>query len=193
MKREPKLRSFDFDADRFKELIVYITERCREDPSFGAVKLNKILYYSDFDAYRLLGRPISGATYRRLSEGPAPKELLPAREELITQGRIALKEKSYFNRVQKRLSLTSGEASNPEMFSPDERNVIDEVIRFFWGKSAREVSDYSHREPGWLAAGEREQIPYETAWMNPEPIDQETEEFALEIAKEYLAKRQERQ
>ncbi len=193
MKREPRLRQFDFDAEKFKELIVYIAERCQDDPTFGAVKLNKILYYSDFDAYRLLGLPISGATYRKLSEGPAPKELLAAKDELVTQGRVILKEKSYFNRTQKRLTLGRGELANPEAFSPDERSVIDEVIQFFWGKSAREVSDYSHREPGWLAAQEREPIPYETAWLSSEPIDQETEEYAVEIAKQYLAKKEERQ
>ena len=192
MKREPRLRQFEFDPDKFKELIVYIAERCVEDPTFGAVKLNKILYYSDFDAYRLLGEPISGATYRKLSEGPAPKELLPAREELIAQGRVTLKEKPYFNRTQKRLGLVNGEVANPEMFSVEERNVVDEVIRFFWGKPAREVSDFSHREPGWLATRQREPIPYETAWLSPEPLDQETEEYALQVAEEYLGRKQER-
>lgn len=190
MSREPKLREFPFDAERFKELIVYVAERCADDPSFGAVKLNKILYYSDFDAYRLLGEPISGATYRKLSEGPAPKELLKARDELVAHGRLNLEERSYFNRTQKRLVLTHGENANPEVFSVEERQIVDQVVQFFWGKSAREVSDYSHREPGWLAAGERERIPYETAGLSPEPIDQETEEFALKLAREYVAKKQ---
>ena len=190
MGREPKLREFPFDAERFKELIVYVAERCADDPSFGAVKLNKILYYSDFDAYRLLGEPISGATYRKLSEGPAPKELLKARDELVAHGRLNLEERSYFNRTQKRLVLTHGENANPEVFSVEERQIVDQVVQFFWGKSAREVSDYSHREPGWLAAGERERIPYETAGLSPEPIDQETEEFALKLAREYVAKKQ---
>ena len=190
MSRKPRLRQFDFDADKFTELIVYVAERCADDPSFGAVKLNKILYYSDFDAYRVLGEPISGATYRKLSEGPAPKELVNARNQLLEHGRLKLEERSYFNRTQKRLVLSQGEFSNPEIFSVDERQIVDQVIQFFWGKSAREVSDYSHREPGWIAVGEREQIPYETAGLSPEPIDQETEDFALKIAQEYIAKRQ---
>lgn len=192
MTRKPRLRQFDFNADKFKELIVYVAERCADDPSFGAVKLNKILYYADFDAYRELGEPISGATYRKLSEGPAPKELLKARNELIEHGRVTLEERTFFNRAQKRLVLTQGEVSNPELFSIGQRQVVDQVIQFFWGKSAREVSDYSHREPGWIAASDREQIPYETAGMSPDPIDQETEEFALNRAREYVAMNQQR-
>ncbi len=150
MARKPKLRAFGFDADKFKEMIVYVAERCKGDPAFGAMKLNKILHYADFDAYRLLGQPISGATYRKLSEGPAPKEFLEARDELIEQGRLTLEERGYFNRVQKRLRLANGEAANPEAFTPEERQIVMEVIEFFEGKSARKVSEYSHREPGWL-------------------------------------------
>ena len=33
------------------ELILYIAERCAEDPIFGAVKLNKLLWRADFLAY----------------------------------------------------------------------------------------------------------------------------------------------
>ena len=189
MSREPRLRSFDFDLERFKELIVYIVERAELDPSFGAVKLNKILYYSDFDAYRLLGEPITGATYRKLQAGPAPKELLFARDELIEEGRVRPESRRYFNRVQKRLSLAEGVTSDIEMFSPDERAIIDSVIDFLRPMSARQASDYSHREPGWVLAADGDVIPYESAFLSADPIDQETEELGVQIGKELLALR----
>ena len=189
MKREPRLRKFEFDADKFKELIVYIAENSADDPAFGAVKLNKILYYSDFDAYRLLGEPITGATYRKLQAGPAPKELLAARDELIEENRVRTESRPYFNRIQKRLVVLDGGASNIEMFSPGEREIIDSVIEFLGPMSAREASDYSHREPGWLLAGEREEIPYESAGLSAEAWDQETEEYALSVALRFLEER----
>ena len=55
------------------------------------------------------------------------------------------------------------------------------IIDFFRGKTAREVSDYSHREPGWELADDRETIPYETAWLSSEPPDRETEELAERV------------
>lgn len=70
------------------------------------------------------------------------------------------------------------------MFSPDELDLVDSVIEFFWGKTAREVSDYSHREPGWVIARDREVIPYETAWLSSEPISQEVEELAMRFVEE---------
>ncbi len=76
----------EFDAAKFRELFLYIAESCAEDPRFGAVKLNKILYYADFEAYRRLGEPITGDTYRKLSEGPAPGWLLQQRSILLDSG-----------------------------------------------------------------------------------------------------------
>ena len=191
MARKPNLRRFDFDADKFKELIVYAAERSVDDQSFGAVKLNKILYYSDFDAYRLLGHPISGATYRKLQAGPAPKQLLAAREELIQEGRLRSESRQYFNRVQKRLVPVAGASAMIEMFSSEEREVIDSVIDFLRPMSAREASDYSHREPGWVLAGDREVIPYESAGLSADPWDQETEEHVFEFAVRFLRDRSE--
>ena len=189
MAGRPRLKTFDFNADKFRELIVYIAERCQDDPTFGAVKLNKILYYADFAAYRIEGQPITGATYRKLSEGPAPKEMISARDELIESGRLRMEHRPYFTRIQKRLVLEEGHGADRELFTPNERSIVDEVVKFFDGKSAREVSDYSHREPGWRVAEEMGDIPYETAWLSGEPRAQETEEAAIRIGKKLLAGR----
>ena len=62
----------DFKEEKFGNLILYVAERSEHDDRFGAVKLNKIMYYADFTAYWKLGRPITGATYQRLDEGPLP-------------------------------------------------------------------------------------------------------------------------
>ena len=44
-----------FNEGKFRELILYVARRSEDDKYFGAVKLNKILYFSDFNAYRELG------------------------------------------------------------------------------------------------------------------------------------------
>ena len=175
-------KSFKFEPDKFRELIVYIAKQSADDPRFGAVKLNKILYYADFAAYRQLGRPITGATYRKLSEGPAPAQLLDARRELIESGDASLEERPYFTGVQQRLVIGDRRKPDLELFGPGELEIVDSVIDFFEGKTAREVSDFSHREPGWVIANDREVIPYETAWLSSEPISQELEEAGINFA-----------
>ena len=62
------------------------------------------------------------------------------------------------------------------MFEPGELELVDEIIDFFQGKTAREVSDFSHREPGWALSKNLAVIPYETAWLSANPLPQEIEE-----------------
>ncbi len=175
---------FEFQPERFKELILYIAHHCREDPTFGAIKLNKILYFSDFAAYRMLGQPITGATYFKLIEGPAPRQMLQARDDLIREGRIDIERRPYFNGVQSRVVVT-GSGPNAEEFTAAERQIIDSVSTFFWGKTAREVSDFSHLQPGCILAKDREDIPYETAWLGSDPISQWDEEIGRQMAEQY--------
>ncbi len=54
------------DRTKLGELMLFISKRTAEDRRFGATKLNKVLFFSDFLAYRLLGDPITGAQYRKL-------------------------------------------------------------------------------------------------------------------------------
>ena len=169
----------EFSETKFRELVLYISEKSVDDPRFGAVKLNKILYFSDFEAYRRLGQSITGATYRKLSEGPAPREMLPQREVMLDSGDIAMEHRPYFAGVQQR--VVPRRDIRTEMFRPDELAVVDETIEALWHMTAREASDFSHRELGWLAAAPGEEIPYDTAWLSAEPVPQEVEEYAIEV------------
>src|SRR5436190_18592845 len=85
----------EFDSGRFKELVLYLTERSSEeiDPRMSRVKLNKLLYRSDFEAFRLLGRSITGATYIRGEFGPMAAELPQAEERLGERGYLSWRTK----------------------------------------------------------------------------------------------------
>lgn len=170
---------FPFNSEKFKELICYVAKQSEDDPAFGSIKLNKILFYADFAAYRNLGQPITGACYQKLREGPAPRELLVARDELIASGDVRIEERPYFTGVQKRLEVSARRVPDREIFEPYEVEIVDSVIHAFYGKTAREVSDFSHREPGWALAEDRETIPYETAWISADPLDQDAEEAGM--------------
>ena len=76
------LKKLPENEARYRELVLYICQKCATDPKFGATKLNKLLYFSDFLAYAQLGEPITGFEYQRLPNGPAPRRLLPMREEM---------------------------------------------------------------------------------------------------------------
>ena len=167
---------------KLNELILYVARKSEDDPRFGAVKLNKILYYADFSAYRLTGASITGATYQKLNEGPAPREMLPTRRILLDSGDIEIVHRPYFTGIQQRIVATR--EPDISVFTTEELRIADEVVSFFRHMTAREISDFSHREPGWILTELGEDIPYHTAWLSSEPVPQEAEEYGRELVRQ---------
>jgi len=160
-----------FDASKFKEAVIYICSKSEGDPRFGSVKLNKIMFYADFRAYTELGAAITWATYRHLSEGPAPKEMLPCRSELESDQALKMETRSYFNRLQQRpVALRPADI---DVFTGREVAILDGAIDHLRGRDASEATDMSHREWGWKLTNENEDIPYALAWLSPDPLTEE--------------------
>ncbi|AUH32727.1 Panacea domain-containing protein [Paracoccus tegillarcae] len=153
------LFSFPVDqgARKLKELIVYISDRCADDNSFGAIMLNKILYHSDFRAFERTARPITGTQYFKLPQGPAPKALLPVRRELIDEGAITLQQVPIGDYTQDRTIAHRKAALS--LFSDDEIAIVDEVIEELRGMPAVEISEASH-DVRWRALQMRDTMPY---------------------------------
>lgn len=153
----------DYRADKFAELILYISRKCESDKRFGATKLNKLLYYSDFRAYAKFGAPITGATYQRIEHGPAPRQYVPVVKDLIARGEAEFEQRDHFFRRQDR--LVAKRDPDLAVFSDGELELVDRVIQEFWGRNAKEVSDKSHEE-GWRLVQPRETIPYWTVFID---------------------------
>jgi hypothetical protein len=169
-------------VQRFRELIIYVSKKSENDPYFGAVKLNKILYYSDFRAFDRFGAPLTGAKYFRLPKGPAPVALIPIRSELESEGAIRVHIVSIGGYEQHRtVALREPVLSH---FSSDELLLVDEVIKELWPQNATEVSDASH-DIRWRTLQHKDGIPYEFAFLSNEPITEEEIERTRELAAEF--------
>lgn len=152
------------DDSKLKELILYVSQQCATDPMFGATKLNKILFYSDFTAYRTLGKAITGAEYQKLVMGPAPRRLKPLREKMIEDGDLVVQNRDLpLGNVQHRpINLRSPRL---DLFTAYEISLVDSIINSFRSFSAQGVSDLSHEEPSWRVANHGETIPYSLAFL----------------------------
>jgi hypothetical protein len=158
-----------YNSAKFKEAVLYVARACAEDPYFGAVKLNKILFYADFTAYARWGKSITGAEYRKYPHGPAPARMKAVKEELqdsreAHENTIVIAE----GRTQKRLE--AGRPAKTEMFTPEELTIINESVEALWGMTATQVSTESHRFPGWKYAIMGETIPYATVFLAEKPL-----------------------
>ena len=56
--------------NKFKNVLLYILERCAGKPNVGETVLYKLLYFSDFNYYELYEEHLTGAKYRKLPYGP---------------------------------------------------------------------------------------------------------------------------
>lgn len=161
--------------EKLSELIIYISQLCEEDRKFGATKLNKILFYSDFLSYLNLGEPITSDEYQALPKGPAPKHLIPIRNRLVEEKVLAIKEVNYYGKTQTRTIALRD--ANLDIFTPQEIDLVNKIVHELRDHDGREVSDLSHEFIGWkLAELANESIPYETALLSSaEPTEEEIE------------------
>lgn len=160
----------DMDPDRrLAELILYIAEKCESEPRFGATKLNKILAFADFSAYFETGRPITGAEYLRLPQGPAPRRLRPVRDRLEANHEIAMRTASVGKYQQKRVvPLRRPDLS---IFTADEIAAVDKIVDAFWNHNATDISDFSHGI-AWRVPQNKTSIPYEAVFLSDEVLTQ---------------------
>lgn len=180
---EKEKQKIEFDEEKFKELVVYIARMCQDDIYFGATKLNKILFFSDFISYRMQGKPITGAEYFALDWGPVPTAYKRIRDEMVGKDIIVQK----FFRQQRTLALRE---ANLEKFSPEEISIVHSVIDALRDKDSEAVSLLSHGMLGWKAAwteygttDEMVAIPYDTVFVSNPSLDEFEEAHGLELLK----------
>lgn len=162
---------------KFKELILFVAKLCASHVRFGALKLNKVLFYSDFVAYKRLGRSITGQEYFHLPKGPAPRCLKEARHELLHEKAATIEYVMTPNgHPEHRLHVCR--EPDLSMFSRAEIDLVRSVADTFTNLTGHDVSELSHEFVGWQLTPCGETIPYETALISREAPSLAEREFA---------------
>ncbi len=172
----------DEKMKKYRETIKYIAYRSIDDRNFGRTKLNKILFYCDFLAYRNLGKSITDDGYIKQTHGPVPTHVKKMANSLIGDREIKEINTPTGNFIQKRLvTLTE---CNLDVFTPQEISLIDSVIEVLWDETAKAVSELSHQFIGWQMMEIGENIPYETVLIRESEVTDDDLAYGAELAKE---------
>lgn len=158
-----------YNKQKFRELIVYIADKCGKDETFGRVKLNKLLFFIDQRCLAELGSPATGATYKRRDFGPTPNEGLPVFAELAQDESLLHTEEQVPPRGNIQHVYKALRSANLEFFSEAEVALFDAVIKENWGKTGYDISNESHELPCWIHAEDGEVIPYGAMLLAAEP------------------------
>lgn len=176
----------EFNRGKFKELVLYLSQRAAEtaDEGFGMVKLNKLLYRADFEAFRLLGRSITGETYERQAYGPVARDLPIVLDELARAGHVIWQhpERGGYRRDVPAAQILS----DTWQFTEKELDIVEATIDELAERGGKSVSVWSHQTSvGWNEVEEDgREIPYHSAFFSMDKIPDEDIERARKLGLE---------
>jgi len=150
----------ELNKAKLKAMVHYVAQKA---PArlLGKVKLNKILWFSDKEAYIRYGQTISGETYRRFQRGPVPRHLSEVIDELVQEDKIDFRKVREHKFI--RFAYTSLKPMSPEEFelltSAEISILHDHIMHICNEHTAESISDKSHDEV-WRAFHEGDDIPF---------------------------------
>jgi transcriptional regulator with XRE-family HTH domain len=154
-------------VEKFKQVLLYILERCSGKPNVGETVLYKLLYFSEFNYYEQYEEHLVGATFRKLPFGPVPQKLDVILKKMEEKGELQMIKTEYYDKPQKRyIPLVKPDLT---AFNAGEKEVIDQVINLLSDYSAKGISEYSHGDMPWLATKDGDIISYNLAFYRELP------------------------
>lgn len=128
--------------DRLKNILLYFIKKSN---GVFFTKMNKLLFYADFMAYRVTGKGMTGLAYKAIAHGPVP----------VRWDRIY----SFYDEIdQEIVQFPDGRAGtklvsklSPDMaeFSDDELQILEYVSKRFKNETPTQISETSHQEEAW--------------------------------------------
>lgn len=167
-KSEERISVPTLQVNKFKNVLLYILERCAGKPNVGETVLYKLLYFSDFNYYELYEEHLTGAKYRKLPYGPVPQNLDTIINQMINEGQLQRVKTEHHGYPQTRY-LPLEKAKLTELMA-SEKEIIDRVIEQMSDWSAAAISNYSHKDMPWIASKEGEDINYELVFYRDAPF-----------------------
>ena len=150
------------NAEKFKEVLLYISNKIGSKPNIGETVVYKLLYFIDFNFYEKYEEQLIGATYMKNNYGPTPMEFRKIIKQMIKEKDIVKFEGKYFQFPQtKYLSLREPDLTQ---LKANEIKIIDEVLEKLSDMNASQISEYSHNDVPWLTTEDGEIIDYESVF-----------------------------
>jgi len=120
-------------------------------------KLNKLLFYTDFNAYRLTGYSMTGLEYRAIQFGPVPSQFQKMYVDLSQQGQISIEEQ-YFGNGAYGDEIKASASFDETLFSQEELKVLEFVAQRYGKLATDDIVNLSHEETGWYNNAEQKAL-----------------------------------
>ncbi|MCK9422088.1 MAG: Panacea domain-containing protein [Bacteroidales bacterium] len=135
------------NLDKTVYLLSLLISKCKSDFN-DRLKLNKLLFYTDFYNYSQVGQSVTGLTYRAIPYGPAPTYYDNILSYLNSTNIISTKWGKDSNGSGHEYFEVEGEIED-QIFSPKELTSINIIINNFKEMTSWELVELSHKERAW--------------------------------------------
>ncbi|MSO99576.1 MAG: DUF4065 domain-containing protein [Acetobacteraceae bacterium] len=152
------------EMSRLRHMILYVARRCYSAKYFGAIKLNKIIWKADFDAFAARGVPVTGREYRRQKLGPVLREMKRLHTEMLIEGAIRVERREFGEDIVEFRTVAQDEP-NLSLFTTEDLSFVDEAISHYWEMTGQESSDGSHGV-AWRTRANGDPMPYELSLLS---------------------------
>ncbi len=161
------------DRDKLINTVVYFaskTEYC------GKVKLFKLLYFLDFEHFKLTGRSVTGLDYYAWKMGPVPTQLYDEIQspDCDMAAAVEFVEIPVYRGNSTMLKVNPKSEFNPNNFTKRELKIMDSLCSKYSATKAEDMIEATHLENmPWDRVynkenRQRELIPYELSFRSQE-------------------------
>jgi hypothetical protein len=164
-------------SDRTKQVAHYVIARSRPE-LLGATKLNKVMWFADVLAYRMIGKTITGQeSYQKQRHGPVPNNIVISIRSLINDGAITKRNAPTPSGIRHEYLWLK--EPNVNLFSAQEIDILNQMIDAVCENyTAASISEFSH-DPLWEETPMFEQIGIGAASIDIGTVSGKYLEWAL--------------
>ena len=145
-----------FDAGRLREILVYLAGNASD---LFRTKLNKVLFYLDFSAFRDFGIGMTGLRYAHADYGPVPDKFEQVIASFVDGDALYFVEHENGGQI-----IRARREADLSCFSAEERERLERLAMFSNSfTTATALTNASHREDAWTKTDSGQFIPYQMA------------------------------
>lgn len=134
--------------EKFAQMVLFYFSRLEH---LYMVKLNKLLFYTDFGHYKRTGYSISGCRYCAIPMGPVPDEYRTLNDLLVEQGYLEvsflLKDDEYIEILRP----SPNARLNMDVFTSSELETLNLIFKQLGYEKTKDIVGRSHEESAWIA------------------------------------------
>ncbi len=137
------------DVQKMSNLLLYLISSCHPDFN-DKLKLNKLLFYSDYYHYQQTGKSITGLVYRAIPYGPVPVNYDYLFAYLTNELKII---EPTFSESQNSRIIEYFSAQKPVdlyVFSDEEIETLKIIVEKFRNTHSWDLVELSHKENAWI-------------------------------------------